>query len=112
MKWVIPLVMCILPLVPIKANAQVLAHTGVPCQTYQTLKKEHPSQHIFYETVEGKKCYHVHVPIRTAGSANSQTTHWDASLPHKMNKNEEVLDWFSTPIMKWFYNEYTRGRNF
>ncbi len=112
MKWLMAMIVSLTTLT--SAHSQPLAHTGVPCQTYQTLKKEHPSQHIYWETIGRKKCYHIHVPVsvQTENSVNSQTSRKGVTTLQKIDRNEEVLDWFSTPIMKWFYNEYTRGRNF
>lgn len=75
MKWlhmiqiifvlVSPLVLCE-PAHAETAKVNLLAHTGEQCQkTYQSSKKIHPSQRIFYETINGKKCYHVHVVARS-----------------------------------------------
>lgn len=106
MKW--PVIILLLVISSNCAHAQ-LAHTGAPCQTIQTLKKEHPSSRIYYETVQGQKCYHVHVSHQTGNSVNSRITPWGVSSVHRMNKNDDVLLYWSMPMMDNFYEAYTRS---
>lgn len=99
---------------PAKRNlATPVAHTGEPCKTIQTLKREHPTQHIFYETLSNsRKCYHVH-------TAKPQTEK-DASewvIPRGVNsfprsRSNDVLEYFMQPHMRTFYDNYTRGSPF
>lgn len=65
MRWLV--VMLSLLVFPNISKADIrLAHTGEICKTRQTLKKEHHSQRIYYEVINNKRCYHVHVntPIK------------------------------------------------
>ena len=122
MKWLVT--MLLLMISSTYVHAQPLSHTGAPCQTIQTLKKEHPSQHIYYETIDSKglskntqnrrsqKCYHVHASHQTGSSVNSQTIPWAASTPQRTSKTKDVLEFFSIPTMRAFSDDYTRGRNF
>lgn len=55
MKW-LTIALCLL----VTPALGQTAHTGESCKTIQILKKEHPSQRIFYETLNSKRCYHVH----------------------------------------------------
>lgn len=89
-----------------------ISHTGEPCKTEKTLKREHPSQHIYYETINSKRCYHVHnVDVKTKPSANTWAVPNNLTFP-KNSLNKSVLDYWTTPNMYWFYNEYTKGRAF
>lgn len=72
MKWMtIIAVLVSFAFTPNSASAERLSHTGVPCKTRQILKKEHPTSHILWENVGGKRCYHVHVQTRIRPSVNT-----------------------------------------
>src|SRR5882672_1739296 len=113
MKWLVCLISLCTLAIPNTSLAQT-AHTGEPCKTVQTLKKEHPSQRIFYETVNQKKCYHVHTA--TMNQTEKDASVWVipkgvSSFP-RSSLNSSVLEYFMQPSMRGFYDNYTRGSPF
>src|SRR5882672_1038472 len=121
MKWLIPAIFSFMvSLTP--THATEIAHTGEPCKTIQQLlkersqtsKKEHPSQHIYYETINSKKCYHVHTV--TTNQTEKDASVWVipkgvSSFP-RSSLNSSVLEYFMQPSMRGFYDNYTRGSPF
>lgn len=104
MRWLIVLISLVISATSIHATE--LAHTGAPCKEYRILKKEHPSQRIFYETISGKKCYHVHVNTQTGDAASSSGGLLDASsitkkrifIPKSYTRwIEEYYNWWYQP---------------
>lgn len=91
MRWV-PVALSMIMATP--TTAQTLAHTGELCKTIQTLKKEHHTSHIFYDVVEGKRCFHVHVKHLTRSSANT----WDIPMGVSTVKNHPYISEYKVMI--------------
>lgn len=90
MKWLV-LILTLLVTPTQALTVQHQAHTGVPCKSTQTLKKEHPSSRIYFETVAGEKCFHVHVKSLTSLSAPSWTIQKDVTTVKRPNHPPPVL---------------------
>ena len=84
----------------------LLAHTGEQCQTIKTLKKTHPTQRIYWETINKKKCYHLH---DQRDQASISKNGWNVKEIKPINNNILMSQWM-TPTMRAFYDDYTSGR--
>ena len=115
MRWITAAVLTVLAMnvcvaSPVQAMAKAypldtrLAHTGVLCQSHQSLKKQHPSQRIYYETVDGKRCYHVHVKSPTTNSASSWVTPRGVYSDSLKSRSEDVLQYY------YYFNVEKPGR--
>ena len=118
MRWLIILLFSMLPTISM-AQTVGLAHTGVICKDIQTLKKEHPSQHIYWETINGAKCYHVHALPQIKKNVGRTTIPQDVTS-HLKNREMCFLFPFSdkmwcplfdiNTVQDWYY-DHARDRD-
>ena len=79
MKWLTSIILCVAMLAPTSTLAsqktsEVSLKKGATCQNLQSLRKEVPTQHLYYKIVGGMKCWHARALSQKKHYVNTSAT--------------------------------------